>query len=131
MVQSMDNSLPLLNANTIVYCRHWQPTVEFYRDRLQLPVLFSTDWFVEFRLTATARLSVADERRARIKSAGGQGLTLTWQVQAIEPAWQWFQEQGVGPGPIKRHPWGARVFYLYDPEGHRIEVWSEQIGPDR
>jgi len=20
--------------------------------------------------------------------------------------------------------WGARAFYLYDPEGHRVELWA-------
>lgn len=125
----MDNSLTFISTNTIVYCRRWGQTVEFYRDRLQLPVTFNSDWFVEFRLTETARLSVADERRARIKSVGGQGITLTWQVRAIEPIWQWLQEHGIGPEPIKTHPWGARVFYFHDPEGHRIEVWSEQADP--
>ena len=121
----MANRLSILNANTIVYCRHWQQTVEFYRERLQLPVTFSTDWFLEFQLTDTARLSVVDERRARIKSAAGQGITLTWQVQSIEQAWQWLHERGLQPEPIKKHPWGARVFYFYDPEGHRLELWSE------
>jgi lactoylglutathione lyase len=24
------------------------------------------------------------------------------------------------------HAWGARVFYVFDPEGHRIEVWQPE-----
>ena len=90
----MTASLPLLSANTILYCRRWQAAVEFYRDRLQLPVTFASDWFVEFRLTETARLSVTDHSRARIKSGAGQGITLTWQA-AIEPTWQWLNERGL------------------------------------
>ena len=115
------------SANTILYCRHWHRTVEFYRVQLALPVLFANDWFVEFRLTDTARLSVADQSRARIKSSGGQGITLALQVEAIETVRQALQRQGVEPGPVEHHPWGARVCYLCDPEGHRIELWE----PDR
>src|SRR5262245_4063973 len=113
-------------TNTILYCQHWQETVVFYQTILNLPVTFASDWFVEFALTNTARLSIADERRATIKSSAGAGITLTFQVQDIEAVWQWLHEQGAKPGPRRRHAWGAHVFYLYDPEGHRLEVWSPQ-----
>jgi catechol 2,3-dioxygenase-like lactoylglutathione lyase family enzyme len=122
----MDNGLALLSTNTIVYCRRWQETVHFYRDLLRLPVTFATDWFVEFQLTATAHVSVADESRARIKSSAGRGLTLAWQVEDIEGTWRQLQERGITPGPIAAHAWGAQVFYFVDPEGHRLEIWSRQ-----
>lgn len=47
-------------ANTIVYCEKRTEAVAFYRTGLQLPVTVSRDWVVEFRLTDTARLSIAD-----------------------------------------------------------------------
>ena len=50
-------------ANTILYCEKWPETVAFYQTGLQLPVTVSKDWFVEFRLTETARLSIADASR--------------------------------------------------------------------
>jgi catechol 2,3-dioxygenase-like lactoylglutathione lyase family enzyme len=111
-------------ANTILYCREWEATVAFYRDRLGLPVTYAGEWFVEFALTATARLSVADERRASVKSAGGAGITLTFQVADAAAVRTAFESAGLTPGPLKRHAWGATVFYLHDPEGHRLEVWS-------
>ena len=111
-------------ANTILYCQRWQETVDFYRHTLALPVTFESDWFVEFRLTETAHVSVADERRARIKSSAGAGLTLTLQVDDIHATRQWLAQAGVNPGPIEAHAWGAAVCYFYDPEGHRLEIWS-------
>lgn len=119
--------MPLLQpktANTILYCRDWQATVAFYRDRLRLPVIFASDWFVEFELTLGARLSIADERRATIRSSGGAGITLTLQVDDADAAWQTLHAAGIAVGKLKDHAWGARVFYLRDPEGHRLEVWS-------
>jgi len=112
-------------TNSILYCTNWQETVEFYQTKLGLPVTFSSDWFVEFQLTGSSRLSVADERRASIKSGGGAGITLTFQVENIEESWRYLQSRDVTVGPIKRHKWGAHVFYFFDPEGHRLEFWAD------
>ena len=112
------------NTNTILYCKKWQETVDFYRYRLKLPINFASDWFVEFKLTETAHLSVADERRATIKSCGGAGITLTLQVESINEAWEYLHNNGLTLEPVQEHSWGAHVFYFLDPEGHRIEVWS-------
>ena len=115
----------LHTTNTILYCQNWEETVNFYR-RLEFPITFSSDWFVEFQLTGSAHLSIADERRATIKSSGGAGITLTLQVDNADDTWQWLNDKGVKLGPVKDHAWGARVFYFFDPEGHRLEVWSEK-----
>jgi catechol 2,3-dioxygenase-like lactoylglutathione lyase family enzyme len=112
------------NANTILYCKKWQETVDFYQNRLRLPVNFASDWFVEFKLTETAHLSIADECRATIKSSGGAGITITLQVESITEAWQYLKNNGLTLEPIRELPWGAHVFYFLDPEGHRLEVWS-------
>ena len=116
--------MDLLTANTILYCRQWDATVRFYRDELGLSVTFAADWFVEFRLAPDSRLSVADEKRASIKSSGGSGMTMSLQVGDIGAAWEHAEKRGLKPTAIKQHPWHARVFYLLDPEGHRIEIWQ-------
>lgn len=114
----------LLTANTILYCRHWKQTVRFYRDCLRLPVLFEADWFVEFSLTSTARLSLADEKRASVKSARGKGITLTMEVDDIQAVRAVLQQAGLRPTDIETHVWQALVFYAFDPEGHRLEIWQ-------
>jgi len=120
----MAEHLYFKTTNTILYCQQWQATVDFYHHVLALPMTHESDWFVEFQLTASAHLSVADERRATIKSSGGAGITLTFQVDHIQAVWQALQANGGAPGPIRDHAWGAQVFYLRDPEGHRLEFWS-------
>jgi len=99
----------LKTTNIIFYCEKWGKTVRFYRDRLHLPVNFATDWFVEFRLTATSRLSIADEKRASVKSSGGQGVTLSLEVKDIEAVQEYTQKIGLNPTVIWKHPWDARV----------------------
>ena len=111
-------------TNTILYCIKWVETVTFYRNVLELPITFESDWFVEFSLGGTAHISIADERRAGIKSSGGQGVTITMQVDNIEESRTLLRERGAGVGPIKSHSWGAKVFYFFDPEGYRLEIWS-------
>ncbi|MBW3603643.1 MAG: hypothetical protein KY460_01830 [Actinobacteria bacterium] len=52
-------------TNIILYCRHWHATTRFYRDDLELPVVHTTEWFVEFHLTGESYLSIADAPRRR------------------------------------------------------------------
>ncbi len=111
-------------VNTILYCAGWEAVGAFYRDRLGFPITYASAWFVEFAPTATARLSIADARRATVKSAHGQGITLTFQVDDADAVWAELHAAGLQPTPCRDHAWGARVFYLRDPEGHRLEIWS-------
>ena len=116
--------MKIKTANTILYCSKWEETVRFYREHLNLPVIFSTDWFVEFSLGTTSRLSIADEKCASIKTCNGKGITLSLEVKNIDNARDFAEKSGLKPTMIKKHPWDARTFYLFDPEGHRIEIWQ-------
>lgn len=115
--------MQIKTSNTILYCRKWQETVAFYSDVLKLEVHSANAWFVEFSLNSCARLSIANEERTSIKSGGGKGITVCFQVDDIQIAHTHLMELRVEPTPIKAI-WGSKAFYLYDPEGNRIEVWS-------
>lgn len=110
-------------TNTILYCRNWEQTVEFYRTGLKLRVLSSMEWFVEFKLNESSRVSVADEARTSVKSGEGKGLTLSLQVDDIEQTRAELMEAGITPTPVKE-VWGSKVIYIRDPEGNRLEFWS-------
>ncbi len=120
----MTQKLAIRNFNTILYCKKWLQTVSFYKDDLKLPISLETKWFVEFKVTDGAYLSVADESKATINSSKGAGITLAFQTDDIHKTWKLLYNNGLAPGSIKEHAWGAQVFYLFDPEGHRIEIWS-------
>lgn len=113
-----------VTSNMILYCRKWKQTSDFYRNFLELPVNFSCDWFIEFRLTETSRLSVADENKCTIKSPDKKGITIALQVPDIDTVWQTVSQKSLNPTEIKPHPWNAYVFHFFDPEGHRIEIWQ-------
>ncbi|MFN8439841.1 MAG: hypothetical protein U0175_03675 [Caldilineaceae bacterium] len=110
-------------ANTILYCKKWAETVAFYAEVLHLKAHFSNEWFVEFWLNADARLSIANEERASIKSGDGQGITIGFQVEELQTVHHQLIEAGYYPTPIKAR-WGSQVFYVSDPEGNRLEFWS-------
>lgn len=124
--QMADESFEL--SNTILYCDRWGQAVDFYRRVLGLAVNMENDWFVEFRLTRTSFLSVADARRASIDSAAGRGLTVTLRVDDVD-AWHGrLADAGVDVEAVRQHPWGARGFFCRDPEGYRLEFWEPLAG---
>jgi len=116
--------MEIKTANTILYCRKWKETVSFYKTQLMFQTTTSCEWFVEFKLNESSRLSIADESRTSIGSNNGKGITITLEVDDIEAAYAYLGEIGLNPTSIKDHAWGARVIHLHDPEGNRIEFWS-------
>jgi catechol 2,3-dioxygenase-like lactoylglutathione lyase family enzyme len=116
--------LKIRTANTIVYCCKWPETVAFYKTKLRLKVTASFDWFVEFELNAAARLSIADVARTTMDTCAGKGITIALEVENITTSHVFLEKAGLDPPAIRDHAWGARVFYVYDPEGNRLEFWS-------
>ena len=117
--------MQIMTSNTILYCNHWEETVRFYRDVLKLEIHFSNDWFVEFSLNGNARLSIANEERASIKSSQGQGITISLRIDHLQELFQHLREKGYNPSAVKKI-WGNNQFFVRDPEGNRIEFWSGQ-----
>lgn len=116
--------MKLRTINTILYCRKWPEVLDFYKTKLSLEISAEFDWFVEFKLNETARLSVADAGRATVESSAGKGITISMEVDDINGAWIYLKNAGLHPTGIKDHAWGAKVLYIHDPEGNRIEFWS-------
>ncbi len=109
--------------NTILNCRNWDAMERFYRDVLNFVIHHQTDWFIEFQIVGDSYLSIANAAYASIQSADGNGITLSWQVEDVESAYNMLNELGVKTSLIK-NIWGAKAFYFFDPEGHRVELWT-------
>ena len=50
--------------------------------------------------------------------------TLGFQVDDIQSVYTYIKKLGFPAVPIKKL-WGATVFYIHDPEGTKIEFWSQ------
>lgn len=112
------------SVNTILYCRRFDECLAFYSDVLGLPIAMRNEWFVEFHVGGEGRVSIANERRASIKSSSGVGITLTFRVDDADAVHDELVRRGASATAPRTHPWGARTFYVFDPEGCRIEFWS-------
>ena len=112
-----------ITVNTILYCRNWIRTVEFYRDRLGFRETFANDWFVEFHLGGSASLSVANEEQSTMTSAEGEGITVSIEVADLSVACDDLLQAGVEPTDVRRI-WGSSSVFVFDPEGNRLEFLS-------
>jgi len=56
--------------------------------------------------------------------SGGGGVTLAIKVGNIDAIRRHMEAIGLKSTAITKHPWDAKVFYLFDPEGHSIELWG-------
>jgi len=123
--------MQIKTTNTILYCRKYKETIAFYQTQLGLQVTNTFEWFVEFKLNDASCLSIADEAKSSIDSAAGRGITITFEVDDIKMAHLYLSDAKLNPTRIKDHPWGAKVIYIFDPEGNRIEFWSPNIKEDK
>ncbi len=114
----------ITRTNTILYCTAWAESVDFYRDVIGLTSSFENDWFVEFGLGDGSHLSVADVDRATIEAGGGAGITLSWQVPDLAAVCDELAARGVAI-TAPRSRWNATTVFLHDPDGNRIELWSD------
>jgi catechol 2,3-dioxygenase-like lactoylglutathione lyase family enzyme len=119
-------NMDILASNTILYCKNWQAMVAFYKEIMGFQQTFlKDDWFIELRITEGCHLSLADEARCSIRSASGQGITLSFRVAGLKVVHRELEAQGVKPTAIKSHSWRAPYCYVCDPEGNRIELWND------
>jgi len=111
-------------ANTIIYCKNWPESVAFYRDDMKFEVVFANEWFVEFKVNEAASLSVVDERRSATGTSSGEGVMLSFRVDDVNSLRSEMELLELDPTPIAT-VWNSPVFSIFDPEGIRIEFWSQ------
>lgn len=110
-------------SNTIIYTDRWAATVAFYREVLAFPVEFANDWFVEFAVSPSAFVSVADAARTSIAPGRGDGITLSLQVDDVSRVRADLVRAGVAVGAAGAR-WGADALDVHDPAGNRLEFWA-------
>ena len=97
--------------------------VSFYRDKLELPVEYGDDNFIQFATQGTRlylhRLGVAPPLREH-------AIEIHFDVADVDAAYDELVGRGVvfEDAPANR-PWGARMAAFRDPEGYVLEI----VGP--
>jgi catechol 2,3-dioxygenase-like lactoylglutathione lyase family enzyme len=118
------SALAVESFHTVLSCRNWEECVTFYRDFLGFRTVDSKPGFVEVEVSPGACIGL-------IRSAGDDNsenrafaLVLTFRVANLEKAHEILSARCQGVTEIMRHPWGARLFKMRDPEGRPLEIWT-------
>ena len=111
--------------NLILYCTHFTECVQFYSEMLGFPIVSNHEWFIEFKIAEGTYLSCMDENHTSIKSSGGAGTTLTFKVDDAETVHTMLKDKGAEPSDLKVRHWAVKSFFLHDPDGYRLEIWSQ------
>lgn len=128
MSDERSHRLCVERANVVLYCERFSEAVAFYRSLLGPDsVTFKNDWFVELAVGDGSFVSVADAARATVASSHGAGITLSWQVDDVLVARAALIAAGFDVSPVRTR-FGAPVIDLFDPEAHRVELWSRTDG---
>jgi catechol 2,3-dioxygenase-like lactoylglutathione lyase family enzyme len=125
MPENRPPALSVRSLHTVLYCRKWKECITFYGDVLGFPVVCTNEIFVEVQPATGARIGLMNAHRTRWPASGGDGFILSFRVSDIEVTHKFLQKKCSGLGPVEDHPWGARLFEIKDPEGRRIEFWSD------
>ena len=119
------NTLSIEAFHTILLCRKWEECVTFYRDLLGFQQVDSKPGFIEVEVTPGARLGLI----RRIKGSDAEdldsALVLTFRVSDLEKAHETLASRCQGVTEIMRHPWGERLFKMWDPDGRPLEIWCQ------
>ena len=99
-------------------------SIAFYRDHLELPQIprpafdFPGAWF---RLGPKQELHLLAGRKAPIPIRNRRA-HFALRVASIDEAEAFVRHKGIAHQPRKRRPDGAWQLFLYDPDGHRVEL---------
>jgi len=116
-----------MNLSTIPYITFWavnfDQMVAFYRDRLNLPVIYHDQNFIQFATQGTKlyihRLEAAPPLREH-------AVEIHFDVPDVDAAYEELRAGGVVfEDPPANRPWGARMAAFRDPEGFAVEI----VGP--
>ena len=97
--------------------------VAFYQDKLELPVEYGDENFIQFATQGTKlyihRLGTAPPLREH-------AVEIHFDVPDVDAAYQELKGRGVDfEDPPANWPWGARMAAFRDPEGYALEI----VGP--
>jgi catechol 2,3-dioxygenase-like lactoylglutathione lyase family enzyme len=116
-----------MQLTNIPYITLWavnfEEMITFYRDKLELPIEFSDDNFVQF---ATQGTKLYIHRMGTAPSLRDNTVEIHFDVPNVDVAYDALIQRGVEfEDPPANRPWGARMAAFRDPEGFALEI----VGP--
>ncbi len=110
--------------HAILYCRNWDACVAFYTGVLGFGVADSRNGFVEVQVNPASRIGLIRRPPESCPEDPAAAVVLTFLVEDLDGARAAVASRWGRVSTVRRHPWGARLFDLKDPDGRRLEVWT-------
>jgi len=110
--------------HTVLFCREWDACVNFYRDILGFEEVDTRAGFVEVQVTPESLIGLLRHKKEDGAINLDTSIILSFKVGNVGKMHQRLSKRCKGVTELKRHPWGARLFELRDPEGRRLEFWT-------
>jgi catechol 2,3-dioxygenase-like lactoylglutathione lyase family enzyme len=106
-----------------LWATKYDEMVAFYRDKLELPVEYSNENFIQF---ATQGTKLYIHRLGEAPLLREHAIEIHFDVPDVDVAYQALVARGVEfEAPPANRPWGARMAVFRDPEGYALEI----VGP--
>ena len=119
-------------AATVLIVQDLEKCTVFYRDTLGLPVTFSDDVSIGFRLEGqdflllkvSAAAQMVGEQALSLDQGAGHRVLLCAGVEDVDTTYQALMAKGLAfIKPPVSQAWGRRTAYFADPEGNLWELW--------
>jgi len=108
-----------------------EKSIAFYRDKLGLPLKSTEEGFADFKIKGAevalgTKEMIEKTTGQKITIGGLQHLILSWDaVDDVDKLYEELKDKGVQfLSQPKTQPWGQRVAYFTDPDGHIWEISS-------
>ncbi len=108
-----------------------EKSIAFYRDTLGLPLKSTEEGFADFKIKGTevalgTKEMIEKTTGQKITIGGARHLILGWDaVEDVDKVYKELKAKGVRfLTKPKTQPWGQRVTYFTDPDGHIWEISS-------
>jgi len=117
--------LPIRSFHQVLFCKQWDACKAFYGQALGFPETDRRPGFVEFCAASGAYIGLIDVagRPGYGDPARTPGL-IALRTDDIHTLHDRLASRIPALPPVRRHPWGALVFEITDPEDRRIEFWQ-------
>jgi len=116
--------MELTRAGFILYVLEYPECVSFYRDTLELPVLFDTEELTCFEFGSSYLMVEFDDR----EPPGDRGVPnscLRMNVPSVRQSADWLVEKGVAVD-YQEHGWGT-IAKFYDPAGNLCAFKDDEL----
>ncbi len=110
--------------HTVLFCSKWDACIAFYRDILDFTVVDEKPGFIEFEVRPGSRIGLLHSVHGSTSKDRTKPHILSFRVDHLEEIHKELSARCGTVSALRKHPWGALLFEVLDPEERRLEFWT-------